>query len=212
MFEFNALRSRAKDKRDKAIAYARQEYEATLVTIAGLEQDLLGKESSRYRLISACVESVIPRDRPFSTTDIMTSLEGLDPGRTWRKRSVDNHIARLRERGPDHQLRSRPHHGNHIARLRERGLVRRMQKAKGTEPAIYARVGALVPALPFEDMRLVEVMRAVLTRPMTQTELAVALLEAGYQTAMEPRALRTAVGVELRRGGFANQGGKWVAG
>jgi hypothetical protein len=188
--EFVALRARARDKRDKAIAYARREYEATLVTIAALEQDLLGKESSRHRMISASVESVIPNDRPFTSAEIMASLEALDPGRAWRKRSADNHIARLRERG----------------------LVRRLSKAKGPDPAVYVRVGVDVPKLPFEDMRLVEVMRAVLTRPMRQTELALALLEAGYQTAMEPRAFRTAVGVELRRGGFANHGGKWGVG
>ncbi len=178
-----------REKRDKAIALARSDYEATLVQIATLEQDLLGKESSRHKQISACVESVIPRDRSFSTVDVMTSLEALDPGRVWRKRSVDSHISRLRERG----------------------LVRRMRKAKGTEPAVYVRVGATVPKLAFEDMTLPEVIRAVLDRPMTQTELAVRMLEAGYDTTMEPRALRNAVGVELRKGGFRSEAGKWAA-
>src|SRR5438105_760429 len=118
MNEFTKLRERAREKRDKAIALARSEYAATLVQIATLEQDLLGKVSTRYKRISACIESVIPRDRPFNTTDIMTALEALDPGRVWRKRAVDSHIFRLRERG----------------------LVRRMRKAKGTEPAVYVRV------------------------------------------------------------------------
>jgi hypothetical protein len=46
--EFNALRARARDKRDKAIEEARRDYEATLVQIAKLEQDLEGKVTSRY--------------------------------------------------------------------------------------------------------------------------------------------------------------------
>ena len=99
MNEFIALRTLARDKRDKAIALAKSEYAATLVDIARLEQDLLGKESSRHRKISALIESVIPRDRTFTTVDIMTALESLDPGRVCRKRSIDNHLSRLRDRG-----------------------------------------------------------------------------------------------------------------
>jgi len=187
MNEFIALRARARDKRDKAIAHARQEYEATLVQIASLEQDLLGRESSRHKKVSACIESVLPLDQPFTTVDILASLEAIDPGRVWRRRAVDHHIFRLRERG----------------------LVRRMQKSKGTEPAVYVRVGAEVPQLPFEDMTLPEVIRAVLTQPMSATELTVRMLEAGYQTAMTKAGLRTAVGVVLRKGGFVKEGGRW---
>ena len=44
-----------------------------------------------------------------------------------------------------------------------------------------------------------------------QTELIVAMLEAGYETTMTPKALRDAVGVVLRNGPkrFKSQGGKW---
>ena len=188
MKEFIALRARARDKRDKAIAHAKTEYESTLVQIAALEQDLLGRESSRHKKISACVESVIPNDRPFTTVDILAGLEAIDPGRVWRKRSIDNHLSRLRDRG----------------------LVRRMRKSKGLEPALYVRVGADVAKLPFEDMTLPEVIRAVLTQPMTQTELVVRMLEAGYETTMSKPMLRNAVGVELRKDGFGCEGGKWL--
>jgi hypothetical protein len=80
MVEFLALRARARDKRDRLIAQARKEYEATLVRIAAIEQDLLGGESSRHKKVSACIESVMPLDRPFTTVDILTSLEALDSG------------------------------------------------------------------------------------------------------------------------------------
>lgn len=73
--------TRAQDKRDKLIAAAKREYEQTLIAIAALEQDLLGKVSSRHKKISACIESVIPKDRTFTTTDILAALEALDPGR-----------------------------------------------------------------------------------------------------------------------------------
>jgi hypothetical protein len=44
---------------------------------------------------------------------------------------------------------------------------------------------------------------------MTQTELVVRMLEAGYDTTMSKQALRDAVGVELRKGGFRRDGQKW---
>lgn len=188
MNEFSKLRERARIKRDKLIAQARSEYAATLVQIAALEQDLLGKESSRHKKISASIESVIPSDRTFTTVDIMAGLEAIDPGRVWRKRSIDNHISRLRERG----------------------LVRRVKKSQGTDPAVYVRNGVEVPARPFEDMTLTQVVRASLTRPMTATEVTVAMIEAGYETTMTRKALMDAVGVELRKGPFENRGGKWV--
>jgi len=99
MEAFNELRRHAREKRDKAIASVRDEYAATLVRIAALEQDLLGREPSTHKTIAGCINRVLPSDRPFTTVDVMTALEALDPGRVWRKRSVDSHISRLRERG-----------------------------------------------------------------------------------------------------------------
>jgi hypothetical protein len=188
--EFVALRARARDKRDKAIADACTEYGATLVTIASLEQDLYGKESSRHKMISACIESVIPRETPFTSVDILAYLEALDSRRVWRKRSVDNHILRLRGRG----------------------LIRRIKRPTTREPAIYVLVDVPVTQSPFGDMTLAQVMRAVLVEPMMATELTVRMLEAGYETTMGKKALRNAVGAELRNGGFIQEGAKWVRG
>jgi len=69
-----------------------------------------------------------------------------------------------------------------------------------------------VPTIPFEDMTLPEVIRAVLTRPMTQTELVVTMLAQGYETTMTRNALRDAVGMELRKGAVKGDGGKWTWG
>jgi hypothetical protein len=191
MEAFNALRKQARDKRDKAINLAREDYSATLVRIAALEQDLLGREASTHQTIAGCINQTIPTDREFTTVDIMSALEALDPRRDWRKRSLDSHIQRLRERG----------------------IVRRIRKARGLEPAIYVRVGVPTTPRPFEDKTLAEVMAELLKmRPMNKTELTVALLEGGYQTTMTRQAFRAAVGVVLRgnRERFVERGGKWA--
>jgi hypothetical protein len=57
-------------------------------------------------------------------------------------------------------------------------------------------------------MTVVDVIRAVLVEPLTATELAVRMVEAGYQTTMGKKALRDAVGVVVRGGGFTNHVGK----
>lgn len=186
--EFVQLRARARDKRDKLIAEARREYEATLVQIATLEQDLLGKISSRHKSISSCIESVIPRADTFTTVDIMASLEALDPGRVWRPSSLHNHIARLRDKG----------------------LVKRLKRATIHEPAVYARVDVPAQVVPLSDATLSEVIRSVLVRPMTATEVAVAVLEAGYSSTMTRKNLRNHIARVLKRTGFKCEGGKWV--
>ncbi len=177
MNEFTKLRERARQKRDKEIAQVRAQYEYALVQIATLEQDLLGRDSTRHKTISSCIDLVIPRDRTFTTVDVMTALEAMDQGRAWRKRSVDGHIARLRERG----------------------LVRRIRKSQNTEPAIYARVGVEVPPRPFQDQTLAQAIQTVIAPGMNATQVSVALLEAGYETTMSAQGLRRAVNVEMRK-------------
>lgn len=192
MDAFNELRKQAREKRDKAVSEARDAYDATLTRIASLEQDILGRDLSSHKSIAACIDSVIPTDRPFTTQDILASLEALDPRRNWRKRSVDSHIYRLRERR----------------------IVRRLKKAHGEQLAVYVRVGVHIDPLPFEDMTLPEVAAKVLAErgPMRQTELVMAMLEAGYKTTMTPKNLRNAVGVVLRKDSrFCERAGTWRA-
>jgi hypothetical protein len=114
MEAFTELRKLARDRRDRIISKARDEYAESLTRISALEQDLLGRDPSTHRTIASCINRVLPSDRPFTTVDILAGLEALDPGRVWLKRSVDSHICRLRDRG----------------------IVKRLRKAKGTEPAL----------------------------------------------------------------------------
>jgi hypothetical protein len=74
MQAFNELRQAARDRRDKLIAKARDEYADTLRQIARLEQDLLGREPANPRSIASCVGSVIPRDPPTNFLPIDRDL------------------------------------------------------------------------------------------------------------------------------------------
>jgi hypothetical protein len=187
--EFTALRELARERRDREISAIREQYEQTLLQIATLEQDLLGKQSSKHKTISSCIESVIPREEPFSTVSVLAGLEALDPGRVWRKRSIDHHFTRLRERN----------------------IIKRIRRATIHEPALYVRVGASVaPPTPLADATLADVIRMVLTRPMTTTEVMVAVVEAGYRSSMPKTQLRSHVGRELRAGPWQRDGGKWT--
>jgi hypothetical protein len=189
---FNALRLKARERRDKALTTAQAEYESVLAQIASLEYDLLGGRPSRREPLSASVQAAIPADEPFTIADIVARLEGLEPGRVVRRKSVCNYIATLTERG----------------------LLRRLDRHRGHAPSVYARAGANVPVKPFEGMTLTAVLREVLTKPMNQTEIVVCILEGGYHTTASKKALRKQVGEALAMpgSGFRKEGGKWATG
>jgi hypothetical protein len=186
--EFNNLRQRARAKRDKALAEIKAEYAYQLTQIAKLEQDLLGKVSSRYHKISAAIESVIPRDRSFSVLDIFTALEALDPRRPWRRRSVDNHLTRLRERG----------------------IIRRIRRSTIHEPALYVRAEHAPPPGPMDDKSLFQAIGQVHKAPMSTTEILIAVVEAGYNSTMSRNNLRNAIAGLMRRHGYKADAGRWL--
>jgi hypothetical protein len=99
MDEFNALRVRARQKRDKLIEEARSDYHSALIRITALEHDLRRKHNTQAQAIAQCVNRVIPSDRGFTIPEIMQRLEELDGSRVWFKQSVDRHISRLRRQG-----------------------------------------------------------------------------------------------------------------
>ncbi len=125
------------------MAQARADYEVALVQIATLEQGLTGIRPKRDRSAASCIESVIPREATFSTVEILAGLEALDPGRIWNKRTVDNHLSKLRAVG----------------------LVRRLKRANLHERAIYVRSDSANHGGPLGDKTLIDVIGMVLTRP-----------------------------------------------
>jgi hypothetical protein len=190
---FNELRAKARANRDKIIARAKEEYAASLARINELEQDLLGRDRPQHKTLSACVDSTLPRDAPFTTSEIMVKLELLDPKRTWRKRSVDDHITRLRKRG----------------------VVRRVHRPSGSmSGAVYIRADVNGKPVPFGDKTLQEAVAQLLADqgPLNVAEVAVKLLEDGYHTTMGARRLRDAVSAVFRKHSarFSQRAGKWA--
>jgi hypothetical protein len=186
--EFNELRALARDRRDKALAEIRQEYEAALLKIASLEQELTRDGRPRYRAMAASVSSVMPTDKPFTTADIMAGLKALDPLRDWRWGGIDWVIGRLKKRG----------------------IVRRLKRATSRERAIYIRAEVPIKDGAMEDTTLVAAIGRVLTRPMTTTEVTIAVLESGYRTTMGRNNFRNHVVRQLGRGFKQDGEGKWV--
>lgn len=186
--EFVALRARAKARRDQIIKDANHEYESNLVEIATIERNLLGKRPEKNQNVSSCINQVLPKDEPFTVNDIMRRLESLDSGRYWRLRTVNAHISALRERG----------------------IVKRLSRPGGAAPACYACSGYDFDVSPIANMSLCDVIRSVLTNPMTTLEVAVAVREAGYKTTMTDKRFLKHVVRELGRE-FEQAGGKWIA-
>lgn len=132
---------------------------------------------------------MIPRTDTFTYLDIVKSLESLDPGRVWKERTIHCHLSKLREKG----------------------VIRRLKRATQSSYTVYVRAEVPVMIQPLDDMPLREVIRSVLTRPMTAGEIMVAVTEAGYRSVMAPRKLQMHVGAVLRKGGFTKVGERWAA-
>jgi hypothetical protein len=185
--EFGALRRAALEKRDKTIAIARGEYDATLVQIAELEKGLTGCAVVAKRRVSDALKVVIPNDRPFTIPELMALLEAHDGTRPWSSNAVSSRITRLRERG----------------------LIERIKRATMSEPARYVCKGLEVERDGLGDMTMREAVELVLTRPMTTAEIAVGILEAGWHSTMNKRRLTQYISQTLRLV-YKKSGGKWL--
>ena len=69
--------------------------------------------------MSVCVQMVLPKEEPFTVADIVAGLEGLDPGRIWRRKSVYTYIGKLTAGG----------------------LLRRLDRHRGRESSLYVPRG-----------------------------------------------------------------------
>lgn len=91
-------------------------------------------------------------------------------------------------------------------------LLVRTKKPKANERATYVLAHLEIHKPHYEDMTFPQVMREILTQPMTPTELQMANLEESYGSTMRNTNLRNHLNHELLRGKFACSGGKWVCG
>lgn len=187
--EFAQLRERAKQRRDNALAKIRSEYEEALSQIAALEQMLCGRDLAGKRSISACIDSVIPRDEEFTVGDVMRFLESIDPARVWPIASVRRYVGFLRQKR----------------------LIRRVARHNVNQPAVYIRDEKSAERT-LNDKPLKTVIAERVTEPMRTMEVVMMLQEAGWTTTMAAEHFRTHVRAALRGAGFAERGGKWVKG
>jgi hypothetical protein len=198
MQALNDLRQAARDRRDKLIAKVRAEYEDTIARIASIEHDLLGRRDLKPpKSIQASVERVIPSDRPFDIPELLISLDALDSRREWSRRSVEHCIARLCGKGLLHRVSKQRRGGKH----------------HGSQPARYVRPGIATELPPLAGMELKDVLYEVLKDrdPLTTIELAVMVVELGYQTAMKARQFRAYVKRALREDErFSRDGERWA--
>jgi hypothetical protein len=191
MNEFVSIRAKAKERYDGLLAKALQEYDRTLSQIDELEYNLFGR-LRRRQAIAVTIESVIPADKEFSIDDVMAGLLATDDeGRVWNKNKVYAHIAKMRRKG----------------------LVRQTRRHSYNVPALYVRSNVETPERPFADVTLSEVVPIVLgDKQMTELELTVAVIEAGYESKRTRQKLREAIGSILRKEGgrFKREGEKWA--
>ena len=188
--QFSAIRALAKERYHTAVAAARAEYRTVLRRIKSLENALAPKDHEPPAdSIAHFVEQAMPEDRAFTLSDVMAGLEAIDSDREWPRYTVQKRLQKLCERGD----------------------IYLVQRPKSGKPSLYAREGVVVAQLPFQGMTLRQVIEATLTRPMNATEIAVALLEAGYDTAMSHRGLRHEIASILRNGPkrFRKNGNRW---
>ncbi|MCE9543989.1 MAG: hypothetical protein K8T25_00465 [Planctomycetia bacterium] len=194
MNAFLELRKQARARRDTLVKDAREEYRTTLVKIATLEHRITGRQAAKPSTLTSRIHSVIPTEGTFTTEDITTALEALEPGVVWRRATIDNAIGGLRRKG----------------------LIRRISKAKSSvnglaSRAVYTRVDSDVAPIPFEGMTLPDVIHDVLKgKSLNRTELTMALIDAGYRTSMTRKGLRDHVGRLLRADKrFSKSGDRW---
>lgn len=183
-----SLRVVAAEKRDRAIAKAKQDYKETIAKLDAVALALLDAVTSEECRISHRIESLIPRSEAFSVRQIMEGLEQMDPTRRW-----DGVVVR-----------------QHLTYLRRRGIIKRVRRASTKTPAMYVRTQEGIEASPDRDRPLIEILKSVATKPMTTTEFAVAATEAGYQTQQTPARFRNTIATVLGKLGLKRDGKNWL--
>ncbi len=93
--------------------------------------------------------------------------------------------------------------------------MRRIRSAGINRPALFVSADLEIPPLPFENMKLVDVIAKVLQgagKPLTLTEIVVFMLEGGYESQQTPKMLRNHVGTTMRKSGqrFLVSDRRWV--
>ena len=194
MDAFKTLRREAAEKRDRAIANARQDFDETIVQIEELEKSLQEPVVfHRHKLpIVALIREVMPRDREFVLDELIGLMRAADTSRKYQKASVS---AMLR-------------------RLCNEGEVTRTQKGGGSRAVKYIAAECVRPPYEFEGMSQVGIAELILREkgePMTMTAIVVEMFERGFRTESDKRVVSHSIEACMRKAPtrFRKAGDKW---
>lgn len=180
MDPFIALKARAAQKRDAAIAEARRIYHNDLQAIDGIERRLpappvidRSQPLAKPPSIVDFIKAVVPRDRPFTVSDVMVALGDAHEGQKF-------HLTTVR---------------THTSRLCSRGYLRRLYKT-GHQETMYALADLPEIEADIDTKNMATVTHEILTeagKPLKVVEIAVRMREIGYRAENEPVTLINAV-------------------
>ena len=189
MDSYQKLRSQARLKRDAAIAAAHEQYGQTLRTISGLRKTLGGEGSvkpvrkdgtnfAKGQRALALIRQVLPRDREFTTGELVSLLKIVAP-----------------EQGiPDSSLRA------HLRRLEDQRALERVRR-DGDGQVIWRAVGAAAePQTPLASMNLPDAASLILAEagPMGVKELAIAIQARGCREGASRKVITESLAAALR--------------
>ena len=164
MTTFNELRKLARDKRDRAIKFIKDDYSSTLEQINALEKKLIRRKPSLKGRAKPAVPLRVeildcaPRDSTFTVNDILERLE-LDESESVRVRTT-------------------------FDRMIKRGDIKRVKRGRKNIPALFAVSTYGPPTNQLNDLSQIEAAEVVLReigRPLSVAQLAVEMLERGFE-------------------------------
>ncbi len=202
MDPFLTLQSIAAQKRDEAIAGARRQYRQDIEAIDALQRSLpsplptidQARPLKQQPTVTDIIRAVVPRDKPFTVSDVMHLLHDAHQGQKFHYPTVRTQTSRLCSRG----------------------YLKRLYKT-GHQETMYALATSAVDDGPIDTKSLPEVTEEILReagRPLKVVEIAVAMRERGYRSNNVPNTLMRAIRDMFKRypGRFqVGKDGRWAA-
>ena len=191
MKDFDSLRRLAREKRDKAIKIARDEYAVTLEEINTLQKRLTRKPSQKGRPKPAVplrdkIMAVVPRDRMWTVPELLQ----------WLKRPATDKAIVL----------------STLDRLRRRGDIKRIRRGTRNRAALFAVAEFQSDASELNGLSQIGAAEVVLREigPADIMTLVIAMLDRGYVPAKDPQTLKKSLRRYMGRSTrFCLEGALW---
>ena len=181
MNNFSELRQLARDKRDAAIAAIKSEYRKELAEINKLEKSLTKKPGLKGRPkpkipLWTRIMDVVPTDANFTVDDVLRLLDLPASDKSLIRTTFD--------------------------RLMQKHLIKRLRRGRKNNPATFAVTEFGPPTNPLNDMSQVEAAETVLrelAKPLQLVELAVEMMERGYEPVGDPLTFKKSLGAAMNK-------------